>query len=107
MDRFNLLGGQSDLLGGRAHPVNLLFTSLPQIKQEDAIYKPKSVPGKQVGQRQSSKQGFKGHKSSKDMAKAYIPPAHVRIKTPEKHSGLDIFKSKVLLVNALIIGYCW
>ncbi len=77
----------------------------------DAIYKPVTAPNTQSD---SSKYGhkphpFKGHKSSTSIAHdKYIPPVPpVTTKAKKKHTIVDILKTRVLLVNFLIMGYCW
>ncbi|XP_072036920.1 organic cation/carnitine transporter 2-like [Amphiura filiformis] len=76
---------------------------------EDAIYKPVPAPRKQFSPSRHGHHGLSGHQSSTKIAhQKFIPPtSSVTAQSIKKHSLVDIFKSRVLLVNFLIMGYCW
>ncbi|XP_072035625.1 solute carrier family 22 member 21-like [Amphiura filiformis] len=80
-----------------------------QQPDKDAIYKPVPAPRKQFSPSRHGHHGLSGHQSSTKIAhQKFIPAASsVTAQSIEKHSLLDIFKSRVLLVNFLIMGYCW
>ncbi|XP_072034966.1 solute carrier family 22 member 15-like [Amphiura filiformis] len=83
---------------------------------KDAIYKPVPAPRKHLGAiRHGPKgHGFSGHQSSTKIAHKhdkhvkYMPTEQPEAaQSTKRHSILDILKSRVLLLNFLIIGYCW
>ena len=78
----------------------------PSPYKQDAIYKPVAAPRK--GKPRPHSTGFSGVQSSTKVRGRQFPSLqHREITPPESYTFLDIFKSKTLVINFLIMAYGW